>query len=875
MENRLFKITFLGGADEVGASCSLLEIGGRRLLVDCGIRMSARNGDVLPYLAPIEKAGGIDAIILTHAHTDHSGALPVIHQLYPRIPVYMTAATLTLTTILLMDSLKIMQMEFEREGEIPLYPAPAVELLISASRPVAVCTPLEIFGGDIRLTFTPAGHILGAATVLVESDDGVVLMGGDVSVTDQLTIPGMMLPPPIRPDLVVIESTYGGRHHASRSLEEQRLVSQAKTVLERGGGILFPAFAVGRSQEVILILSRAMERNDIPKAPIFVDGMVRTVCSAYRSYPELLTPWLRKRIEKKGDPFYPSDGTVEPVFKPNLREKYANTRPAIYVASSGMLTGGPSPYYATKLAPNPKNCIAITGYQDEESPGRRVQDVAREGGGTLRLHDEDVELKCEVGTYGLSAHSDTGQLVDSLKSIEPYQIALVHGDRGAREALETAIYGASLHSVHRPTIGSTLEVQSNKRRFKQVVQKIELPPQTMKTAEDFKDFQSETLFEIAKILLVRDGRGRNYTIPEIIFAWGLHGELYAGNIEHAATLLYAKGSPFKRDKKRGFLYRLRTDTQGNLCTTEKKKNRKEARKSNQQMILERIDELFPAETGVYRRGVKISGPDILLYFHFPQIQSQTSEVKAAIELFTKETGWGIKIHPQIHQAELISSLKEELPSSWKLKKNPAIHLDDSSVTIQLLPGHTSLGENLEFQENFTKRTGFQLKIKPAEIPIIVQKVTPKTLLEAKENESLEMVPIEINKAYELIRGQFQECPGILRKCGQKNDQNGPYIEMGFISPQLGRQFQEQIDMLQSQIGWKLQIKQASDQHQIKTIASNMIPEEWGLKKSPGFHENEGFLSIKVVNPPTDEILKELSEQIKKQTGFELRVHKSG
>ncbi len=865
----MFKITFLGGADEIGASCSLLEIGGHRLLIDCGMRMNARRGEVLPSLTAVQEAGGIDAIILTHAHTDHSGALPVIHQAYPHIPVYMTAATLTLTTILLMDSLKIMQMEFEREGEIPLYPLPAVELLLSASRVAATCTPFVIFGGDIRLTFTPAGHIVGAATVLIESDDGVVLMGGDVSVTDQLTIPGMMQPPVSQPDLVVMESTYGGRQHANRALEEQRLVAHAKEVLERGGGILFPAFAVGRSQEVILILSRAMERGELPKAPIFVDGMVRTVCSAYRSYPDLLTPWLRKRIEKKGDPFYPMDGTVEPVFKPNLREKYANTRPAVFVASSGMLTGGASPYYATKLAPNSKNCIAITGYQDEESPGRRVQEVARAGGGSLRLYEQEVELKCEVGTYGLSAHADTEQLVTVLEAIEPHQIALVHGAHSARRALETALHRASLRSVYRPTLGDCLEIQSHRRRHTRPI----VPPEKIRSIDEFDNFTYQTLFAIAQKLLDRDGRGRSYTIPELLFAWGVYGELDPDKIEAIATLLSTPESPFKQDKKRSFLYRLRTDSEGRLLSAKKKEAQKEVRKTNQEALLKRLEELFPPETGMYRRKVRISGPEILLYFNFPQIQAQTPRVKAAIEQFTQETSWGIKIHPQVNQVELISLLKKQLPPTWTLKKNPAIHLEQNSVSIRLAPGHSPIQSHQDFRDQFAIQTGFQLDIVPSELTPASLPHTTRAQADTSLATPFHKPPLEINQAYLLIRNAFQEHPDALRKCGQKNNSSGPYIELAFISPQLGQRYQEQIDRLQEQTGWRLCIKPTADQHYIKTWVAGIIPESWGVQKMPSFHESGGYLTIKATKPPTQEVFQQVCQEVESQTGFQLKISK--
>lgn len=850
------KLTFLGGADEVGASCTLVEIAGKRILVDCGIRMSPRDGDVLPYLAPIEEAGGLDAIILTHAHTDHSGAMPVIHQSYSHVPVYMTAATLSLTTILLMDSLKIMQSEFEKEGEIPLYPLPAVELLIGASRPVAMCTPLDIFGGDIRLTFTPAGHILGAATVLIESDDGVILMGGDVSVTDQLTIPGMMRPPCTQPDIVVIESTYGGRKHADRSAEEHRLVERANEVIQRGGGILFPAFAVGRAQEVILILSRAMERGHIPKAPIFVDGMVRTVCSAYRSYPELLTPWLRKRIDTKGDPFYPADGTVEPVFKPQLREHCANQRPAIYIASSGMLTGGPSPYYATKLAPNPKNCIAITGYQDEESPGRRVQDVARAGGGMLRLHEQDVELKCEVGTYGLSAHADTSQLVDALRDIAPHQIALVHGDHGAREALEDALCHARLNGVHRPTIGSTLEITPHKRRS------FRLHSAAPAEEKRFESFHGDVLLPLAQTLLERDGAGRHYTVPEILFAWGMQGELYQQDIERASAMLQSKESPFKRDKKRVFLYRLRVNSQGQLSTREDKAIRKQARKGNHQPVLQRIAELFPPETGVYKRKVQLNGPDIVLFFEFPDVQPHHPDIQHAIQLFTEETNWGIKIHPQPHQQRLSEKAAELLPDDCQLAKRPAIHLDQQSVTITLsTPLDTTHAQTI--QDDFKQQTGFALQFK--EVAQGQQPILPVNM------SSPNTPQLEINQAYQCIRDAFQDTPHELLKCGQKQDQDGPYIELSFISPQIGRLYLDTCTQLQQQTGYRIRIKPTPDQHRIKQLAAALIPASWNAKKGPGFHEQEGYLSIKATTPPSDEEREAISQALAAQTGYTLRV----
>ncbi|KAF0212789.1 MAG: putative exonuclease of the beta-lactamase fold involved in RNA processing, partial [bacterium] len=267
------KLTFLGGADEVGASSTLVEIAGHRLLVDCGIRMQDRSGDHLPWLAHLQEVGGVEAIVLTHAHMDHSGALPVVCSTY-KVPLYLTSPTLALITILLLDAVKIMAIEQEREGEIPLYSLPMVENVMGAARTVPFLQSVSLFGGDVILTYYPAGHILGAGSVVLESKkDGTVMITGDIAATNQLTVPGLMIPP-VKPDAIVIESTYGGRLHASRSAEEMRLIEQAEEVIQRGGQMLIPAFAVGRAQEVILILSRAMEEKKLTRVPIFIDGMV-------------------------------------------------------------------------------------------------------------------------------------------------------------------------------------------------------------------------------------------------------------------------------------------------------------------------------------------------------------------------------------------------------------------------------------------------------------------------------------------------------------------------------------------------------------------------------------------------------------------------
>ena len=224
------EITFLGGGNEIGASSALVEIGAHRLLVDCGVRMTGDH--VLPDFGLLATRGlpTVDAVVQTHAHFDHSGALPVFHQQYPATPVYMTPPTQALISILLQDALRIAKSQCEAEGDLPPFPPAAVESLMTRIVPVPFDTPTTLGSTSLVATWFPAGHILGAAAVGIEGNDHGktvrVLFSGDLAVGNQLTVPGMPVPSAFRrPDVLVIESTYGNRLHSPRPAEEQRLLA--------------------------------------------------------------------------------------------------------------------------------------------------------------------------------------------------------------------------------------------------------------------------------------------------------------------------------------------------------------------------------------------------------------------------------------------------------------------------------------------------------------------------------------------------------------------------------------------------------------------------------------------------------------------------
>ncbi len=421
------ELSFLGGASGIGASCTLVRVGDTTLVIDCGVRYSGTSA--LPDLSVLADQV-VDAVLVTHAHMDHSGGLPVITEACPAAPVLATPPTIDLVAILLRDALRLMNGP-ERESEIPLYTESQVEQLFHIMRPVPYHQPIRI--KDVQVRWLPAAHILGAAMLQLTTPGGTILFTGDYSVSAQRTMPALGRPD-FHADLVVSESTYGERLHEDRGAAEQRLLSQVGAVIGRGGRVLIPAFAVGRAQEILLIVKAAQRNGTLPEVPVFVDGMVRSVCGVYGKHESYVSRQLTHEIRRASHPFF--TGTVQPVSRPEDRQRVLATAPCIIVASSGMLSGGPSLGYAQELARNENDAILLTGYQDEESPGRALLELATsEGPRELRLGQTVVPVACTFGTYGLSAHADRMQMVALIEAMRPRTVVLVHGDTSAKEAL--------------------------------------------------------------------------------------------------------------------------------------------------------------------------------------------------------------------------------------------------------------------------------------------------------------------------------------------------------------------------------------------------------------------------------------------------------
>jgi Cft2 family RNA processing exonuclease len=451
--------TPLGGAHEVGASCHLLQIADRNILIDSGLRPNRRGEESLPDLERLDALthGRLDLILVSHAHIDHTGSLPLVHAQFPGIPTYCTPPTKAIVEILLQDTIRIMEMRQEEDAsEFPLFQKEDVDRTLFSLREKPFDEWFEALEG-VRAAFHRAGHIVGAAAVLIETAEAKVIYSGDISVASQRTVAGMTAIDFFEPDLLILEGTYGDGIHPSRKEQEQQLAKAVAEVVEAGGTVLVPSFALGRAQEIILILKSAMYSSVIPVFPIFVDGMVRAICDVYRDLSDYLPDKLRNYVQNSRQHVFWSrpKGRVPAVTRVFSRERITmfTSGPRCIISSSGMLVGGPSAYYAKVLAADKKNAIFITGYQDEESPGRRLLEL--QTGDTLRINDEDVPMNCQVSKYNLSAHADQIQLCQQVSYIKPKSIVLVHGDPGALRALRDKLIGK--YVVHVPKNGDTLD----------------------------------------------------------------------------------------------------------------------------------------------------------------------------------------------------------------------------------------------------------------------------------------------------------------------------------------------------------------------------------------------------------------------------------
>lgn len=427
--SKFVRITALGGFKEVGRSSILVETAESKVLIDFGLNPGvSKPPNSYPRLDAVDiSPEDIDAVIISHAHIDHCGLVPLLFKFGYRGPVYTTEATRDLMTLLQLDFLDLSR----REGRTAPYTHKEVQQMILHTIPLKYGETTDITP-DIKLTFYNAGHILGSAMVHLHIGNGFynILYTGDMKYqkTRLLEKADDQFP---RVDALILESTYGTTVLPSRKEAEDRLIDVIKKTVERRGKVLIPTLSVGRAQEIMLVLREAFIKKLLPEIPVYIEGMIDEVTSIYMAYPELLARETFQLFKSGENPF--TYDTFKRVDDRNARIDIIESKePSIIMATSGMMTGGPVVEYFRYLAPDPRNTLLFVNYQVQGTLGRKIRDGVKEI--MMQTEDERIEVvkvAMEVHSIeGFSGHSDREQLVSFLKYMEPKpkKIILNHGE---------------------------------------------------------------------------------------------------------------------------------------------------------------------------------------------------------------------------------------------------------------------------------------------------------------------------------------------------------------------------------------------------------------------------------------------------------------
>lgn len=846
---------FAGGAAEVGGSCIYLRSGEYGILLDAGIRQGSGSRDVMPDFRGIQMRGGVDAILVSHAHMDHTGSLPVISKAYPNARIYMTKMTMELTRVLLYDSLKLME---RREEEIPQYSQTDVQQMLHRIVPVPFQTEWEILPG-VKMTAYPAGHIAGAACLQVQMPEGTVFYSGDVSGFAQQTIEGIGIPR-LRPDILLLESTYGDRLHASRSIEEGRLVQTVADQIRRGHKVLIPAFALGRSQEVLLILRQAMQKGELPEVPVYVDGMIREINSVYTANPTCLRRNLARRILRGEEPFYYKE-VIRPV-APREDRDLLTEKPgaAIFVASSGMLTGGPSMLYARKLLPREDACVILTGYQDEEAPGRLLLNLVKESAEEeRRLQFDGVTLpvRCQVEMVGLSAHADSSELAGIVEKLGGRTVILVHGSQEAENALGKALAGDIRRRVYQPQSGEELTLTLHSRR-KQEDEQERLPWTMQKTSFD-PEKDPAWLWNY----WTQHYPGRTFSPAQAVHLW--YGRGYALSEEDTEAFVQAllESGCFSRHPKRLFLLQANTEE-------EMRANRKAAEPTIQDAEAA-VRAIVPADMHIRKIGYYQAEKRAVVSVDFPDAVSP-ARLEAWSAALQEKIGWSLSLKEGTNHAAAAKLLQELYgprigkTSYYEDRKVYLVSLTDDAVPQE---------EETKKTQMFSAVTGWTLRLQGqinAAAPSLLMADLPPVQIPAED--FLWFLPdpgcerTEQNLAFSLVDMTFAEMRIRPAKKGKKNDHIGAYLELSFLTPELGERCRETLQSLAGQTGWRIHISESVNQMELMEIANALCREyQVAVSKNPSWRPKEHVLFVN--NAPGTRIPEEMKEAFLERTGVRL------
>ncbi len=449
----------LGGVNEIGASSYLYDFNCGSLLIDAGVRPNALGEASLPDFGLIEKEPL--ALLLTHAHSDHIGALPLLKRKFPNLAVYATLATATLALAMLKDAQKI----GESQGAV-LFSLKEVANALAGIHIVKAEESFEI--KDLTITPYLAGHLIGAVSYLIEAAEGRLFHSGDINNIASQTTAACYFPAEAKKlDLVTVESTYGDTLvHVNRKAEIQRFIASVSEVLNQGGRVLIPAFAMGRSSDVALTLADHMRTKVLKSVPIVLDGLVRSIHELFSEelFSEMPEALQKRAVSERRNPLFAPE--IVMVKNHQDRMNYVNSKQAmIIIASSGMLNAGVSPLYAKAILAEEKSLIAFVGYQDEGAPGKQLLQ-STEGKREIALPTgekasfENLRVNCQIDSFSFSGHADANGLISLTKRYNPDHVIVIHGEANARMVLKDKLAKAA--RVHLLSNSEKLELNFSK-----------------------------------------------------------------------------------------------------------------------------------------------------------------------------------------------------------------------------------------------------------------------------------------------------------------------------------------------------------------------------------------------------------------------------
>jgi KH/beta-lactamase-domain protein len=452
----------LGAFEEVGRSSIIISTSESKLLLDCGIHPGARNAwNAYPRLDWADfELDELDAVIISHAHLDHTGFLPALYKYGYDGPVYCTEPTLPLMTLLQGDMVKLGQ----TQGARLVYDQRDIREVIKHSITVPYGLVTDV-APDVKLVFNNAGHILGSATVHLHVGEGAhnIVYSGDYKYGKSRLLDSAFWNYP-RVESLITECTYGTKEDIMPPREEveYNFVKLINETLQRGGKVLIPVPAVGRAQEMLLVIDQYMRQKKLVEAPVFIEGMISEATAIHIAYPEYLSKELKYKIlEEDANPFASEYFTI--VEHPSNREEALREGAAIILATSGMLEGGPVIEYFSELAGDERNRLLFVSYQVQGTMGRRVLDGSSQvsllgESGKIRI----IDVRCKVNRIeGFSGHSDYNQIIRFIQKMRPklQQIFVNHGEKRKCEMLSFNLARMFKLPVYHPKVQEAIKIK--------------------------------------------------------------------------------------------------------------------------------------------------------------------------------------------------------------------------------------------------------------------------------------------------------------------------------------------------------------------------------------------------------------------------------